>query len=141
MLSQAQEDLGGRVTFQQYNFFDPQPVHDASVFLLRQCLHNHNDADSVRILRAVVPALESCGPGTLLLINDIIMPDGGTVPRCEEHHLRQVDLCMMVALGAKQRSGKEFENLLREADSRFQIVNIHRNALGVGLLEVCLGMA
>ncbi|KAI1140810.1 O-methyltransferase-domain-containing protein [Hypoxylon sp. FL0543] len=138
MLSQAEQDLGDRVTFQQHNFFNPQPVHDASAFLLRQCLHNNNDEDSIKIIRAVVPALERCGRGTPLLINDVVLPDSGTVARSEEHHLRQVDLCMMLLLGAKQRSEADFGKLIKEADERLEIVSVRRSSLGLGLLEVRL---
>ncbi|KAI0191542.1 putative O-methyltransferase [Xylaria flabelliformis] len=138
MLSQTQQDSDGRVTFQQHNFFDPQPVQEASAFLLRQCLHNHSDGDAVKIIRAVVPALERCAPRTPLLINEIILPDPGTATRFEEHHLRQVDFCMMVTLGAKQRSEGEFSKLIKKADERLEIVGVHRNPQGVGLLEVRL---
>ncbi|KAJ2978448.1 hypothetical protein NUW58_g7491 [Xylaria curta] len=138
-LAQAQqEDTGGRVTFQQHNFFDPQPIHEASAFLLRQCLHNNSDGDAVKIIRAVVPALERCPRGTPLLINEVILPEPGTATRSEEHHLRQVDFCMMVVFGAKLRSEREFSKLLKEADERLEIVGVHRNPLGVGLLEVRL---
>jgi hypothetical protein len=142
MLSQAQgdaiQDLTGRITFQQHNFFEPQPIHDADAFLLRQCLHNHNDADCIKIIRALVPALEQCKKGTPFLINDVIMPRSGTTTRYEEHHLRQLDFCMLVLMGAKQRTEEEFDFLLKTADPRFNIVRVYNNHLGVGLLEVNL---
>jgi hypothetical protein len=145
MLAQFEEkmiqDLDGRVTFQQHNFFETQPLSDADAYFLRQCLHNNNDADCVRIIRAIVPALAQSKVGTPLLINDVIMPESGTTTRHEEHHLRQVDICMMVALGAKQRSEHEFEALLRRADPRLTIVRVWPNPLGVGLLEVHLDTA
>ena len=56
----------------------------------------------------------------------------------EEHQLRQADLCMMVVLGAKQRSEAEFRALLKEADDRLEITNVRENPLGVGVLEVRL---
>jgi hypothetical protein len=125
MLSQAREEslssLGGRVTFQRHNFFEPQPVHDASAFLLRQCLHNYNDIDAIKITRAIVPALEKCAPGTPLLLNEVILPENGSTARHIEHHLRQVDMTMMVVLGAKQRSRREFERLLKQADPRYEV--------------------
>lgn len=142
MLLQCQgeeiQDLDGRVTFQQHNFFEPQPVHDADALLLRQCLHNNNDSDCIKIIRAVVPALEKSKEDTSFLINDVIMPESGTTTRYEEHHLRQVDFCMMALLGAKQRTEQEFRNLLRAADPRLHIVKVYHNPLGVGLLQVRL---
>ncbi|EAW12174.1 putative O-methyltransferase [Aspergillus clavatus NRRL 1] len=125
MLSRADEEvvrsLGGRVTFQRHNFFEPQPVHDANAFLLRQCLHNYSDNDCIKIAGALVPALEKCDPGTPLLLNEIILPENGSTTRHVEHHLRQVDMTMMIVLGAKQRSRREFEQLLKKADPRFEV--------------------
>ncbi|OKO89530.1 6-hydroxytryprostatin B O-methyltransferase [Penicillium subrubescens] len=139
MLSQARDEgVSGRVTFQRHNFFDPQPVHDASAFLLRQCLHNYNDLDAIKITRAIVPALEKCAPGTPLLLNEVILPESGSTAHHIEHHLRQVDVTMMVVLGAKQRSRSEFERLLKQADPRYEVVRTFDNPMGVGLLEVHL---
>ncbi|KXG50244.1 Winged helix-turn-helix transcription repressor DNA-binding [Penicillium griseofulvum] len=125
MLSQVKEEsvssTGGRVTFQRHNFFEPQPVHDA-----------------IKITRAIVPALEKCAPGTPLLLNEVILPESGSVSRHIEHHLRQVDVTMMVVLGAKQRSRREFEKLLKQADPRYEVVRTFDNPMGVGLLEVHL---
>ncbi|KAI0889001.1 O-methyltransferase-domain-containing protein [Annulohypoxylon maeteangense] len=140
MLSQAHQDVGDRVTFQQHDFFNPQPVHDASAFIIRQCLHNYNDKDAVKIVRAVVPALKRCGRGTPLLISDIILPESGTTTRFQEHHLRQIDLCMMVLHGAKERSKEDFEKIIKEADQHLEIVNMCRNPMGIGLLEVRLNV-
>jgi hypothetical protein len=85
-----------------------------------------------------VPALEKCGRGTPLLINDIVLPESGTSTKFEEHLLRQVDISMMVIFGAKQRTGRDFAKLLHNADPRFEIVNVVRNPLGVGLIQVHL---
>ncbi|KAI4940900.1 hypothetical protein J4E91_011077 [Alternaria rosae] len=135
---EAIQDLEGRVTFQQHDFFDTQPVVDANAFFLRQCLKNNNDENCVKIICALVPALEKCGKDTPLLINDVIMPESGTMTRDEEHHLRQVDICMMATLGAKQRTEKEFAMLLTQADRRLKIVKVWPNPFGVGLSEVHL---
>ena len=85
--------------------------------------------------------MEACAKGTPLLINDVVLPSSHTVTRFEEHHLRQVDFCMMVALGAKQRSEQDWVKLLKEADERFAVVKVNRNPLGVGLVEVHLNAA
>jgi hypothetical protein len=125
MLSQAKtQDLKGiedRITFMQHNFFHQQPVAGARAYFIRQCLHNWCDEDCVKILRSLVPAMERCEPGTPLLINDTILPEPGMTSRFEEHSLRQVDMMMFVALGAKQRTEKEFETVLLNADKRFKV--------------------
>jgi hypothetical protein len=130
-------DLNGRVTFMEHDFFDPQPELNAGAYFIRQVVHNWNDADCVRILRNIVPAIEKCAPNTPLLINEMILPEPGTRSRYEEHLLRQVDMLVMVSLGAKQRTLKEFQRLIHEADPRLQIVRVYGNG-SMGLIEVHL---
>ncbi|OTB15866.1 hypothetical protein K445DRAFT_22184 [Daldinia sp. EC12] len=129
--------VGDRVSFMQYDFFEPQPITDAGLFLLRQVAHNYPDDVCVEILKGFVPALEKCAPGTILLINDIVLPPANTEPKVEEHQLRQIDIAMMDGYAAKQRSLKEFGYLLKLADERFKIVNIHGKGV-LGLIEVHL---
>ena len=124
MLSQARDlakDLGDRVTFKQHDFFNLQPVEDAGVYFVRQVIHNWSDEESIRIFRALVPALEKSGPDTSLLINDTVLPTFGTKTKYEEHLLRQLDIAMLVLAGAKQRTEEEFLTLLKEADQRFEV--------------------
>ncbi|KAF5667303.1 O-methyltransferase [Fusarium heterosporum] len=130
-------DIAERVKFMQHDFFTEQPITDASAFFLRHCLHNWNDEDCIRIIRALVPALERCKPGARVLINEEVLPERNEVSKYEENLLRQCDMCMMVIAGSKQRTAKEFEKLLIEADSRFEVVKIH-GAYTMGLVEAYL---
>ncbi|KAK2764514.1 hypothetical protein FQN54_009209 [Arachnomyces sp. PD_36] len=132
------DDVRGRVSFMQHSFFEPQPLKDAGCFLIRQCTHNWCDKDVVTMFKSIVPGLEASKPGTPFLVNDIIMPEPGTIPRHSERELRQIDLIMLVAFGAKQRTRAEFEALLKEADSRFVIRHVQGEGLPLGLLEVYL---
>lgn len=85
-----------------------------------------------------MPALECCPTGTPLLINDIVLPEPGRkrvatetgspgeggkagLTKFEEHGLRQLDIAMLVILGAKQRTAREFEQLLKRADERLEV--------------------
>ena len=142
MLSQGRSQLppalNGRVAFMQHSFFDPQPkINDVAAYLIRQCTHNWSDRDVITIFRSLVPGLECAGPGTPLLINDIVMPVPGSLPIVEENTLRQMDVLMFVVLGAKQRSVIEFEALLRSADERYEIKHVHSEG-AMGLIEVQL---
>lgn len=130
-------DVYKHLSFQHYDFFQPQPVYDASVFLMRQVLHNYDDEESIKIIRAVIPAMECCaGP---LLINDLIIPKTGTIPRYQEEQLRKIDINMMVLLGAKQRSRVEWVKLIKEADERLEVVRVVESVSGApGLIEVRL---
>ncbi|KAM3427269.1 hypothetical protein NHJ13734_009047 [Beauveria thailandica] len=131
------DSLMSRITYQQYDFFTPQTQRDVGAFFIRQCTHNWNDADVVSIFRAFVPGLEGSAPGTPLLINDTVMPEPGSIPSHIERQLRQVDILMMIGLGAKQRSRSEFEALLREADPRYRVKSVYSEG-PMGLVEAYL---
>lgn len=61
------EELRPHVSFMPYDFFTPQPVRDADVYLFRRIFHGWSDKYSVRILRSQVPALKK---GARILINE-----------------------------------------------------------------------
>ncbi|KAM0444873.1 hypothetical protein ACHAQK_002402 [Fusarium lateritium] len=135
--SKVGSDIAPRVKFMQHDFFGEQTITDANAFFLRQCLHNWNDGDCIKVIRALVPALEKCKPGTRILINEVILPERNEMSKFEEYLSRQVDICMFVVAGAKERSRKQFEKILKEADSRLEVVKVHGTRT-MGLLEVCL---
>ena len=120
-LMEAEPSVGGRVAFQQHDFFEPQPIDNASAFFIRQCVHNWPDKECTEIFRAFVPALQACEPETRLLINDTVLPKLGQKTRYEERGLRQLDVAMLVVNNAKQRTEEEFRGLLKEADERFEV--------------------
>ena len=82
--------------------------------------------------------LEHSSRGTPLVINDVVLPNVGEVTNFEEHKLRQVDICMMVTLGAKQRSERHWKRLIKEANKRLKVVKVSKSTIGLGLLEVQL---
>ncbi|KAI0198017.1 putative O-methyltransferase [Astrocystis sublimbata] len=126
-----------RVSFMTHDFFGPQPIKDAGLFFVRQVIHNYNDEMSVKILKTFAPAMEKCTPAVRLLINDMVLPPANTELKVEEHHLRQVDIAMLNGYAAKQRTLKEFDKLLKQADERFEIVRLHGKGV-MGLIEVRL---
>ncbi|KAI1348227.1 S-adenosyl-L-methionine-dependent methyltransferase [Xylaria sp. FL0043] len=145
MLAEGQglltDDVKQRISFTQHSFFEPQPRREndpAAAYLLRQCTHNWCDRDVVTMFRCLVPGLESSGPATPLLVNDIVMPEPGeSWPRLLERDLRQIDMIMLVSFGGKQRTKAEFEALLREADPRYEVRKVHATG-PLGLLEIYL---
>ena len=61
----------GQVTIQAHDFFSPQPVKDADIFLLRYILHNWMDSKAIEILRRL---REVAVPGkTRVLILDAVI--------------------------------------------------------------------
>lgn len=63
-------DLKARISFDEYDFFTPQPV-EADIYIFRHILHDWNDKDSVKILSSLLPALK---PGARVLISEGLLP-------------------------------------------------------------------
>ncbi|KAF7377920.1 O-methyltransferase [Mycena sanguinolenta] len=61
----------GIVRFQVHDFFTPQPVTDAAVFILRVVLHDWPDAFAQRILLRL---REAAAPHTKLVLADFVLP-------------------------------------------------------------------
>ena len=111
-----------RVEFEAYDHFTPQPRTDADAFILRRCLHNNSDPDCIRILKAVAPGLAKSGPNTRLLIYEMLMPEwNASNVRHKSKLPRRHDILMMITVGGKERSLKEFEGLIKAADERFEV--------------------
>lgn len=68
-------------------------------------------------------------PGTALFIN-VALPNPDEITTSEKHYLRQVEICMMITLGSKQRSERGWNRLVREADGRLDAVNVSKSAVG-----------
>jgi hypothetical protein len=62
----------------------------------------------MRMLCALIPALEGRDDDPVILINDVIVPERAedAVTRAEENQHRQLDICMMALFGAKERIKK-----------------------------------
>ncbi|KAF5387585.1 hypothetical protein D9757_006611 [Collybiopsis confluens] len=59
-----------KVAFQDHNFFDPQPIRNASVFYLRTILHDWSDTHAISILRHLRNAAQ---PRTRLIIAEHLL--------------------------------------------------------------------
>lgn len=74
-----------KLRFEAHDFFSPQPVSGADVYLLRFMCHDYSDKYAAKILQGLVPAL---GPKSRILLFDGIMPAPGTVNKLEERKAR-----------------------------------------------------
>jgi hypothetical protein len=135
-------DLGDRVKYQFYDYYTPQPIRDAGVYLCRATFHNHNDAESIRMLKALIPALQGRSDSPVLLIKDLVVPErpGDEVTMAEANQLRQMDLLMLASFGAKEKTELDWEYLFEQTDQRLGIVKMHYEPRGDGLgsLEIDL---
>ncbi|KAI4220815.1 MAG: hypothetical protein L6R36_007345 [Xanthoria steineri] len=122
-LSKLPVDLSKRIETQEHDFFSPQPVQGAEVYLLRMILHDWKDAEAVKILERLAAA---ASPNSRILIMDMVLPRPGTESRRLEAALRQKDLAMLHAFNAKEREVEDWQRVLEQADGRLEIKAIRR---------------
>lgn len=105
--------------FMVHDFMTKQPstVAGVDIFLLRAILHNWSDKCAVRILRNLIPAMK---PGSQVIVNDIVIPEPGTVPPMFERPLRNGSLMMDVHFNASDRELADFARLFEEAGFEFE---------------------
>jgi len=111
------------IQFQKHDFFAPQIVKGADVYIYRWIFHNWGDDESVKILQAAIPALKR---GAKILINDGCLPAPGTGHLFEEKSSRNLDICMMVAMNAKECEEGDWEALFKKADPKFKYLGARR---------------
>lgn len=96
------------------DFFQPQPIHNAKIYLLAHVLHDWPDKQAKVILEHIRDAM---GPESLLLVDEAIMPD-----RNVPYFPAVSDLLMMAGFSSLERTESQFRNLLDSAG--LKLVNI-----------------
>ncbi|KAI1198510.1 putative O-methyltransferase [Nemania serpens] len=117
----SKEQPGLNVKFMAHDFFKEQPIKNADVYLYRWVLHNWPDKHCVQILNSLVPALK---PGARVLIMDFVMPPPLVLPNSIDRKLRAMDVTMLEIGNAKERNLSEWNQLLSQADDRFQLKGV-----------------
>ena len=108
---EASAMASARLTLQPGDFFkDPLPRCDA--YILMEIIHDWADKEAIAILQAVRRGAPP--QSTLLLIETIVPADTGP------DWAQMLDLHMLTWLGGKQRTLREYEALLDQADFSFQ---------------------
>lgn len=109
----TERGVADRITISEGSFFESVPA-DGDAYVLKSVIHDWPDDDAVRILRNVRDAAQT---GSHLLLIEFVVP---------EHHREFVgnwlDLEMLLALDARERSAAEFERLFHRAGYRLQRV-------------------
>jgi len=131
--------LRDRVSFEQYDYRTEQPLQGGVLaFFLRHVLHNWADPEAIEIIRAHIPALKA-SPETVLLLNETVVPERHQVSAIDERPTRVMDINMMIYFNAKQRSAREWHELVQKADPNLKVTNITMETTGatvMGLIEV-----
>jgi hypothetical protein len=118
--------LEARVSFMVHDFFQPQPIESADIYMFSLIMHNWSDVSVTKILRQTIPALK---PGARILVLGRLLPEWGELKNFEMKEMLAVDVMMMTLMNAKQRSVQCFVSLFAAADPRLKFNRIYR---GVG---------
>lgn len=105
---QAVESLGlkDRVSLVSGDFFQAVPS-GGDLYLLKQILHDWDDANCLKLLKNIHQAAE---PESKLLVVEMLVPD-----KPEPSLVPLTDLAMLVLLGGRERSGHDYQLLLANA--------------------------
>ena len=113
VIEQASAIASSRLRLQSGSFFeDTLPVCDA--YLMMQVLHDWSDEESVKILKAI---RRSAPPQAKLLLAEWLIPEDG-----QPSWTLFVDLIMLTELTGKERTEREFRELLARAGFRIDQV-------------------
>jgi chemotaxis methyl-accepting protein methylase len=81
-------ELTGRVSFMPHDFFNPQPITDADVYIMRHICHNWSAEKCGEIIRNIVPAMKR--GSRILLVEVVVTPSGGEESSVAERYMRYV---------------------------------------------------
>lgn len=117
--------ISERVKFRVHDFFLPQPLssRDASVFLVRAVLQNHPVRTAQNILRNIASVMK---PGALIIINNALLPEPGTLGSRAEAAERARSLFMMQAMNGADRDEEEFRHLIAGVGCELRLREIIR---------------
>jgi hypothetical protein len=109
--------------------FEPQPVVGADIYMLKWIFHDWPDAESLAILRALIPALK---PGARILFIDYVgvqEPSEVELPRSIQGFGTATDLRMMALFNAKERPVQAWKDIFTRADERFEVKRVDADPL------------
>lgn len=122
----AQSGMSDRCTFQKGSFFETIP-EGADAYVLKMILHDWNDADSVKILSNINKAMKK---GSKLIIIEAVISEGNT-----PHPAKFLDINMLAMTGGRERTEKEWKELIGTASLKFNKVVLSHSPM-FSLIEV-----
>ncbi|KAI1821854.1 putative hydroxyindole O-methyltransferase [Xylaria intraflava] len=114
-------DLKDRIRGMEHNFFTPQPVNDADLYLLRWVMHDWSDKYCIKILQSLTPALKR---GAKVVVSDICIPEPGHLSVAADRAFRQMDISMKAFNNARERDAETWAMLFTMADRRYEFLGI-----------------
>ena len=124
VIQDAAAAASDRLKLQAGDFFkDSLPAADA--YMLMEVIHDWADEESLAIFEAIRRAAKA---GATLLVIEQLIPDGN-----EPHWSKMLDIHMLTLLGGKQRTAKEYGELLRRTG--FELLRVHPTRSDVSVME------
>jgi hypothetical protein len=121
-LEVCEDGMRPRIIFQAHDFFTPQKMATPpDLFFTRFILHDWSDKFAGQILKGLVPAM---GSHTKILIFEAVLPEGPERRESRRTAIEQ-DIIMHVCGNGRERSAKDFRNLLAGVDKRFVLERIN----------------
>ncbi|KPM41238.1 hypothetical protein AK830_g5307 [Neonectria ditissima] len=116
------EELQSRISFEPHDFFSPQDTHGA-VYMLKMILHDWPDKYAAKILKTLLPHLES--GSRILLFEAVAPPDTAALPFVTlGRMMNAADLQMLCAFNSLERSVEGWQTLLSKVDKRLEITYV-----------------
>jgi hypothetical protein len=129
----ARLGLSARCEMVSGSFFDALPA-GGNVYLLKSVLHDWDDGHCALILQRCRQAMAAC-PGARLFVVERLAPERfAATPR--DRAIARSDLNMLVSLGGRERSEREYRALLAAAGLR--ATRTHALAGEYGVVEAAL---
>jgi hypothetical protein len=125
-----------QISFESHDFFTPQPIHNASIYLIKHVFHNWSDSRGAKILKQIVPAM---GLRSKILIVEAITPNPGTATLYMDRMMSAMDMHMFTGGNGKERTLEDWKALCKKADERLIVKNVvQRQDIAFALIEVVL---
>ncbi|WP_456043587.1 methyltransferase [Streptomyces rochei] len=102
------------------------PPGGADAYVLKHIVHDWPEEQALRILRNVRAAIK---PGGKLLIAEMVIPEQGDQP----HSGKLVDLWLMLLVGGRERTPRQYADLLARAG--FRLERVVETAAAISLVE------
>jgi len=129
-------ELKSRVSFQGHSFFNPQPVKGADIYFLKWILHDWSDKYCRKIISQILPVMK---PTSRIIVMDLVVPPRGVLPWLAERSITSIDMQMLVACWAKERTAEDWSELFSSVDKRLKVKSAKTTpGANLGLVEVVL---
>jgi hypothetical protein len=103
------EGVAGRIEKVSGDFFESVPA-GADAYMMKHIIHDWNDEQSIKILQNIHRAMNDDGK---VLIVEMVVPKGN-----EPSPAKGLDIVMLTIEGGKERTEKEYRELLDAASLR-----------------------